>query len=176
MRRRQCQRYKKRLETTFSSGILSCRGITSDLSPGGLFIRSQHGFVPGTLIDIDIFLPNNKVSHLKGIVRRTVKTTMTGVKNGMGIELIERDSNYLEFLRTVYTEGEELRKSETVSIESKENECNDNSDDDIKKDESPEFILVTCDKCKVKNKVPFNRKFGIKCGKCGTPLKIGEQD
>lgn len=103
MRRRQCQRYTKRLETTFSSGNLSFRGISSDLSAGGLFIRTQHGFVPGTVVDLDIYLPNGKISHLKGVVRRTVKTTIPGVKNGMGIELIERDPNYLEFLRTVGT-------------------------------------------------------------------------
>ncbi len=209
MRRRQCQRYTKRLETTFSSGGLSFKGISSDLSAGGLFIRTQHGFVPGTIIDVDIYLPNNRVAHLKGIVRRTVKTTMPGVKNGMGIELIERDKNYLEFLGTVVNKVEETQKgseaSWNINTEERsegrpEGSCADEEDykvrdegkrntDEVKEDRPLEFVLVTCDNCKVKNRVPLDRirasqkisdflgtagRSGLKCGKCGTPLKIGE--
>lgn len=201
MRRRQCQRYRKRLETTFSSGSLSFRGISSDLSAGGLFIRTQHGFVSGTIIDLDIYLPNNRVAHLKGIVRRTVKTTMPGVKNGMGIELIERDTNYLEFLRAILTEVEGSPKGSFASSSGSsewsdmrpESLCDDKekeevrdggkgNTDEVRKDKPLEFILVTCDNCKVRNRVPFDRiegfsetigRSGLKCGKCGTPLKIG---
>lgn len=184
MRRRQCQRYTRRIEITFSSGKLSFRGISSDLSAGGLFIRTRHGFVPGTVVDLDIYLPNGKISHLKGVVRRSVKTTIPGVKNGMGIELIERDSNYLEFLRTVVTQGEGKLKDisqPTISEEESEVRLEGERRDDSKEvrdepAESDEFILVTCDSCKVKNKVPSNKRFGLKCGKCGTPLKIGEVD
>jgi len=177
LRRRQCQRYKKRLETTFSSGNLSFRGISSNLSAGGLFVRTQHGFVPGTIVDIEIFLPNEKVARLKGIVRRAVKTTLPGVKNGMGIELIERDTNYLEFIKTIVNEQEtSSEKSETPCNENKrspEDQVIQDEDKETRQPEYPEFILITCENCKVKNRVPSNKVgHGLRCGKCGVPLNI----
>lgn len=179
MRRRQCQRYTKRLETTFSSGNLSFRGISSDLSAGGLFIRTQHGFVPNTIVDIEVYLPNNKVSKLKGIVRRSIKTTMPGVKNGMGIELIERDTNYLDFIKTIVNEkGEGTSEKSFEEIgEAKETvigEGDEKQGETIKEDSPPEYVLIVCENCNVKNKVPINRKFGLKCGKCGVSLRIAE--
>ncbi|MFN3395412.1 MAG: PilZ domain-containing protein [Thermodesulfovibrionales bacterium] len=179
MRRRQCHRYTKRLETTFSSGHLSFRGISSDLSASGLFIRTQHGFVPNTIVNIEIYLPDNKISRLKGIVRRCIKTTMPGVKNGMGIELIERDTNYLDFVKTIVTEkGEESfeKSSEEIGAakEKVREEGNKKQGETDKKDSPPEYVLIICENCNVKNKVPVNRRFGLKCGKCGVPLRIGE--
>lgn len=179
LRRRQCKRYTKRLETTFSSGGLFFRGISSDLSAGGLFIRTQHGFVPGTIVDVEVYLPNNTVARLKGIVRRTVKTTMPGVKNGMGIELIERDANYLEFLRTVVNERgseeegfEEYRDSPIDYGQNAESEKPCGEDDTAKDEKPPESIIVICGNCNVKNRVPVERRSGLKCGKCGAPLMI----
>lgn len=176
MRRRQCQRYTKRLETTFSAGNLSFRGISSDLSVGGLFVRTQHGFVPGTFVDLEVFLPNNKVSRLKGIVRRSIKTTMPGVKNGMGIELIERDTNYLDFIKTIVIEkGEDSSEKSFEDIgETFRDEVEKEPSETVKEESPPEYVLIICENCNVKNKVPVNRKFGLKCGKCGTPLRIEE--
>lgn len=173
MRRRQCQRYTKRLETTFFSGGLSFRGISSDLSAGGLFIRTQHGFVPGTIIDVEVYLPDGKIAHLKGIVRRTVKTTMPGVKNGMGIELIERDVNYLEFLKTVVSEkGGEEGITEGAAKTSKMSMPSEGCESTIRGEDPLGSIIVVCENCNVKNRVPVNRRFGLKCGKCGAPLRI----
>lgn len=179
MRRRQCQRYTKRLETTFSAGNLSFRGISSDLSAGGLFIRTQHGFVPNTIVNIEVYLPNNKVSRLKGIVRRSIKTTMPGIKNGMGIELIERDANYLDFIKTIVMgKGEESSGKSFEEIGEARETVRDEGDkklgDTGKEDSPPEYVFIICENCNVKNKVPVNRKFGFKCGKCGVPLRIGE--
>ncbi|MEW6214769.1 MAG: PilZ domain-containing protein [Nitrospirota bacterium] len=101
MHKRQHQRLTKRLETIFSSGDMSFTGISSNLSEGGLFIRSRHGFVPGSIIDIELLLPEGKVSFLKGRVKRTLKTPLSGLKNGMGIELIKKDVAYINFLRSL---------------------------------------------------------------------------
>lgn len=179
MRRRQCQRYTKRLETTFSSGNLSFRGISSDLSAGGLFIRTQHSFVPGAIVDLEVYLPDNKVSRLKGIVRRSIKTTMPGVKNGMGIELIERDTNYLDFIKTIVIEkGEgssEKSFEETGETGEKVRVEGDKKHGETDREDSPpEYVFIICENCNVKNKVPVNRKFGLRCGKCGVPLRTGE--
>jgi len=56
----------------------------------GLSIRTEHQFTPDTILDIVIELPGNKTSKLKGKVVRTIK-------NGVGVEVIEKDSGYLHY-------------------------------------------------------------------------------
>ncbi len=107
------KRFTKRLEVIFGSGELSYRGILSNFSESGLFIRTNRGFSPNTVIDIKIMLPDNNISRLKGIVKRTIKRPVSTIKNGMGIELIEKDETYLNFLRsfTRLEENETLKTS-----------------------------------------------------------------
>jgi uncharacterized protein (TIGR02266 family) len=158
VRKRTCQRFTKRLEVTFSSEGSKFRGISSDLSAGGLFIRTQHGMTPGRMVDIEVYLPDDKVGRLRGVVRRTIKTALSVVKNGMGVELIETDQNYLDF----------LRKFEMI-------ECNGEGAEggEEKKDKPPESIITACPKCNVKNRVSVLRlSHGAKCGKCGALLEL----
>jgi hypothetical protein len=148
-------RYTKRLEVTFSSGNLSYKGILSNISENGIFIRTNRGFAPGTTVDIDVMMPDESISHLKGIVKRTVKTPLTAVKNGMGVELFQKDVSFLNFVRSY---GEE---QETEPAPEKE------------KSPSPEFQIITCSGCGVKNKVLASKLFlGPKCGKCGISLNV----
>jgi hypothetical protein len=152
VRKRQYQRsprFTKRLEVKFSSGVLSYKGISSNLSENGIFIRTNRGFAPDTTIDIELVLPDNKLSKLKGIVRRTIKTTMSTLKNGMGVEFIERDDLFINFMKS-FSEGTETETEKT----------------DI-----PEFQIISCSNCGVKNKV-LSEKLSLKpkCGRCGTPL------
>ncbi len=176
MSRKFCRRLTKRLEVTFSSGGLKYRGISSDLSAGGLFIRTQHGLTPGSVIDIEVYLPEGKVGSLKGIVRRTVKTPLTTVKNGMGIELIERDPNYLEFLRNLdISDRPEDTGHQQRSADSPEPEAYEEKTDEQKTEKTthhlPESVIISCQNCNVKNKVPKERlMFSPKCGKCGALL------
>src|SRR6266498_2503650 len=147
MREKQVQRYKrftKRLEATFSSGNLRFRGISSNLSENGLFIRTQHGLKPGSIIDIEIFLPDGLQSRLKGEVMRTVKTSLSTIKNGMGIELIEKDKNYLEFLRNFYAgvDGEQETKVHTP-LQSPLNLGGDNTGVTAA-GPVPDSLIVTC--------------------------------
>jgi hypothetical protein len=146
-------RFTKRLEVTFSSGGLSYKGILSNLSANGLFIRTNRGFAPGTTVDIQIMMPGNTISMLKGIVRRTVKTPIAPVKNGMGIELLTRDEAYVNFVITSLQEQgidtKELPTPESV----------------------PEFQIIACTGCGIKNKVSLEKlSRGPKCGRCGTLL------
>ena len=94
------ERFIQRLECEFVSGGIKHRSISSDLSERGLFIRTRHGLGPGSTVDITLYLPDGKVSKLKGIVKRTIKTDFSGMKNGMGVELTERDSAYMEFVNS----------------------------------------------------------------------------
>ena len=98
--KRRRQRVTKRLEVKFISSGISFTGILSNLSEGGLFIRTNHGFTPGTIIDIELVMPDDKISFLKGVVRRTIKIPMSLNKNGMGVELIEKDAAFINFLKS----------------------------------------------------------------------------
>jgi PilZ domain/Thioredoxin 2, N-terminal len=146
-------RFTKRLEVTFSSGGLSYKGILSNLSANGLFIRTNRGFAPGTALDIQLIMPGDKISSLKGIVRRTVKAPVTPTKNGMGVELIARDEIYINFV--------------TVSLK----------DQGIETRELPipgpvlDFQIISCTGCGIKNKVSLDKlSQEPKCGRCGTLL------
>lgn len=144
-------RYTKRLEVTFSSGVLSYRGILSNISANGLFIRTTRSFTPGTTITIELVLPDNQVSVLKGIVRRSIKTPVSTAKNGMGVELLEKDDAFINFVKSVT----EVKDQETDPLPSQE------------------FQIITCAECGVKNKIPIKKlSLSPKCGKCRSPLII----
>jgi len=142
-------RFTKRLEVTFSSGGLSFRGIMSNISANGIFIRTNRGFTPDTIVDIEVVMPDNRISLLKGIVKRTIKTTLSSVKNGMGVELMEKDEIFENFVQSFNGESEKT--------------CEEPS--------PPGFQIISCPACGVKNKVLSTKiPLGPKCGKCGTSL------
>jgi|Deesub1362A_J573_1020465.scaffolds.fasta_scaffold12820_2 ribosomal protein S27E len=175
MSKRRYKRYTKRLEVEFSAADMSFKGISSNISENGLFIRTQHGFVPGTKITIKLHLPDGSISTLKGIVRRTVKTIHTFIKNGMGVEIIETDPHFENFLRQDLLEynGEHLEKlNYSEQYERTENVTKGESKrTDTTAQPGDEFTTIRCPACSVKNKVLvslLSKK--LKCGKCGTYL------
>ncbi len=105
--RRKQPRFVKRLETRIISDHISFCSISSDLSESGLFIRTNRGLSIDTPIDIELLLPGSKVSLLKGIVRRTTRTGISSMKNGMGIEIIDKDETFIAFIKSIIGEREE---------------------------------------------------------------------
>ena len=107
--KRRFRRFTRRCEAEFTAGNVSNRGIASDFSISGLFIRTSHPFAADTIIDIVVHLPDRSVSSLQGRVKRAMKTTLGRVmgasikeyKNGMGVELIKKDVTYLNFIRSL---------------------------------------------------------------------------
>ena len=105
--KRQDKRFIRRCETEFAVDGITHRGITSNLSLNGLFISTNRSFPLDTILDIVIHLPDGSTAKLKGMVRRALKTPtgkITGtrlkpLKNGMGVEVIENDDNYLEVIK-----------------------------------------------------------------------------
>jgi hypothetical protein len=144
-------RFTKRLEVTFSSGGTSFKGILSNISQNGVFIRTNRGFAPGTTVDIQVVMPDNSISHLAGIVRRTVKTPLTAMKNGMGVELTKKDLLFTNFMKAYSRERTSSSKAPEVF----------------------EFQIIPCANCGVKNKVLTAKiPLGPRCGKCGMQLLI----
>lgn len=100
---RRHRRYIKRCEIEFSTNGTAYRGISSNFSLSGLFIKTSKPFAEDTLVDLIIHLPNGLISELKGIVRRAFRNPVNIQKNGMGIELTEKDSNYDDFINSIFS-------------------------------------------------------------------------
>ncbi|MBI5100561.1 MAG: PilZ domain-containing protein [Nitrospirae bacterium] len=170
MSKRSEIRFVRRLETEFSAEGKNYRGISSDLSLNGLFIRTTHPFSPGTRVEILIHLPEGPASKLKGIVRRALKnpTPVSTLKNGMGIELVEKDDVYNNFIQAYAGKcGGKTPKQETG------NQRPAAPSDQGNKSASapPDFVIISCGACGVKNKVRTKRlPEGPKCGRCGALL------
>ena len=103
MNKRKHKRFTKRLEARFIAEGESFVGITSNLSENGIFIRTKRGCPPNRIIDIELVLPDAKVSRLKGIVKRTIRAIRgpLSTKNGMGISLLKKDEAYTNYLKSL---------------------------------------------------------------------------
>jgi Tfp pilus assembly protein PilZ len=167
--RRKHERFIRRLETEFSTENKNYRAISSDFSETGLFIRTNHAFTQGSLIDIKVHLPDGTTSKLKGKVMRAVKTPIVSIKNGMGVYLLEKDSHYINFIKSFSTKDKDKVSSVEVKAE---------TEIQAQKEKTPEsapddFLILSCSNCRVKNKVHKSRiSMGPKCGKCRSRLVI----
>ena len=106
-RRRKSPRFVKRCEVEFRAIDTTLRGISSNFSLGGLFIKTNHPLPEHTVFEIVVHLPNGVSSHLKGKVIRSIKSytgkvmgrrPTEGIKSGMGVEILEMDDNYAAFI------------------------------------------------------------------------------
>ncbi|NOY39092.1 MAG: PilZ domain-containing protein [Nitrospirae bacterium] len=166
MSRRRHKRYTKRIETEFSSGEMLFRGISSDLSEKGLFIRTQHGFVPGSTVNIKLRLPDGSTAQLRGVVKRTVKTHLHLVKNGMGIEILESDNTYVKFVREELI-GIPDKTSKPADAVGTKNTVP--SEEELEEEE--EAVIRVCPECGIKNRVKVVAlSMKPRCGKCGRYL------
>jgi Tfp pilus assembly protein PilZ len=114
---RKHRRIIKRVETEFSSGGLYFRGISSDLSEKGLFVRTSKPFSPNTVIDLTLHLPDNAISRIKGVVRWAAKVGLISGRDGMGIEIIQSDQNFATFLNSFLAPGEKIQHKEQKAVE-----------------------------------------------------------
>ncbi len=107
--KRKFPRYTRRCEVEFTLEGVTNRGIGSDFSLNGLFIRTNHPFSPGEVIDVLIHLSDGTTARVRGRVKRAMKSavgnllgaSMKALKNGMGLELTEKDAHYLHFIRAL---------------------------------------------------------------------------
>ncbi|MDP2157426.1 MAG: PilZ domain-containing protein [Nitrospirota bacterium] len=177
--RRKHERFVRRLESEFVGEGKNYRAISSDFSRYGLFIRTNHAFVPGTELNIIVHLPTGNDCRLTGVVRRAMKTPIVSLKNGMGIELLSRDHNYIKFLKE-FDPGEDgepgTYQGEKSAHPQPPHQGQHNPHDHYRKhssDPAPDFIIIACTQCGVKNKVSRARlSHTPKCGKCGSPISL----
>ena len=109
LNRRQCKRFSECFDVEFVSDGKSFTGTSDDFSLNGLFIMTRDVKVPGTVLDITVHLPNGATLKLRGKVNRFLKTVageVIGAPDGMGVEIIEKDSNYLHFFRSLLVTSE----------------------------------------------------------------------
>lgn len=171
LRNRKYKRYTRRLETEFRLGERVLRGISSNISERGLFIRTSTPLTIGSHIDATIFLHDGRPARISGIVRRAVKTNFAMIKNGMGIELTAYDDNYLGVLRELDggAPPEDAEERGTLIRE-------DVSGAPVAESpqQGPEFLFVICAQCGANNKVraAMLEIKTPKCGKCKAPLPI----
>lgn len=107
--RRKHRRYIRRCEVEFISDGVTYRGIASDFSLNGLFIRTSYPLPPDTILDVTVHLPDGSTSQLTIRVIRAWRTTTGRVigsplktfKNGMGVEITKKDANFLHFIRSL---------------------------------------------------------------------------
>ncbi len=104
-RRKRCQ---KSLEVEFCANGGTYMGFSDNFSINGLFIKTDNCQAEETAIFIKVHLPDGSISKLEGIVRRVQRSPFASgtasdkdFKDGMGIEIIKRDSNYIKFFMSL---------------------------------------------------------------------------
>ena len=113
--RRKHKRYIRRCEIEFTSDGVSYSGIASDFSLNGLFIRTNYPLPPGSVLNLTVHLPGGVTSQLTTRVIRKWRTATGKVigspvktaKNGMGVEIIKKDINFLHFIRSILDRSRE---------------------------------------------------------------------
>jgi len=107
--RRRQKRHVKRCTIEFISDGQTYRGICRNLSLDGLFIKTSKPLAPEKIIEMIVHLPDDSTSKLTGIVTRVLREPCSLIleragipsKDGMGIQLMEKDANYLNFLTSL---------------------------------------------------------------------------
>jgi hypothetical protein len=102
MDKRKDKRLRAKLHVKLTSGPATSWGILGDVSENGLFVKSNRGFAVGTLIDLEIILPDNSTSLLKGTVKRKIELPEQHRKYGLGIELLKRDFRFLDLVGSLF--------------------------------------------------------------------------
>jgi len=103
MDKRKSKRINKRLVASFGTEELQHTGITNDISETGLFIKTTRSYQPGSILKINLLLPNNGSTTFTGkVVRTYMHPPFTSLaRNGVGIELDSEETAYLTHIMNV---------------------------------------------------------------------------
>jgi hypothetical protein len=93
--KRTARRRRAEVKVEFSQGALHGTGITGDVSPRGMFVRSTH--IPGTgpMLRLRVNLPEGRTLVLTGrVVRGATGISSAGASSGFGLRLAEDSPDY----------------------------------------------------------------------------------
>lgn len=102
MEKRNKKRLLKRLFVRFGTEKPDRIGFTHDISPTGIFIKSNFSFLPQTKLKIELTLPDEKICHCSGVVvwAKRVPPAFNRIihKHGMGVRFLEIHGEYQSFI------------------------------------------------------------------------------
>ena len=109
--RRRQKRFAKRCTAEFTSDGQSYVGLCRNLSLDGLFIKTRKPLSLKKIIELIVHLPDVSTSKLTGRAARATREPHSLIleragipsKDGMAIQLIEKDANYLNFVKSLVT-------------------------------------------------------------------------
>ena len=105
--KRQHRRVQKSCEIEFYANGKTYRGVSDNFSIDGLLISTDNLLALHSIVSITVHLNDGSTGKLKGRVRRVHKVTGSTAESGqtlessMGIEIMERDSNYIKFFMSL---------------------------------------------------------------------------
>jgi Tfp pilus assembly protein PilZ len=105
---RKHPRFMKRLAIKFSVNHQIFMGMSGNLSDCGIFIKTNRNFAVDSPLDIELLLPGKQTAFLKGIIKRTSKANLSAVNNGIGIQIIENDKAFMDFVKSIMQRGEAI--------------------------------------------------------------------
>ena len=113
---RKQKRFSKRCLIEFTADGQKYRGIVRNLCQDGLFIKTRKPLPPDKIVGMILELPDGSTSTLVGRVTRAIKEPHSLVleragipsRDGMGIQIIEKDPNYIKFITSLI--GREFSK------------------------------------------------------------------
>jgi hypothetical protein len=96
--KRTARRRKAEMEVEFTQDGTPARGVIGDLSPRGMFVKSNR--IPGTgpNLRLTVNLPNGRKLVLTGKVVRTVLSAAARGSSGFGLRLSGESAEYDELL------------------------------------------------------------------------------
>lgn len=105
---------------------------------------------------------------MKGQVKMAFKTPGVSLKNGMGIEILEIDAVFVDFVKSLSTAEEPLTEWERAAAAREKGGpaagLSQGAED---------FIIIKCSDCGVRNRVRKSRiSEAAICGKCGASLTL----
>ncbi len=104
-------------------------GMSGNLSESGLFINTNRKFAVDSPIELELLLPGKKTAFLKGIIKRISRAGVSSVKNGLGIQIVENDQTFIDFVKADTCKGECFRrdhkaKQKTATLSHTDNDTN----------------------------------------------------
>ena len=105
MEKRNKNRIGKRLIVKFGTDKLDRLGFTEDVSPTGLFIKTNIVSPPGTQLRVEMTLSDNSTIQVAGVVMWAKQVPQSLVrftkKNGMGLRSTQSGEDFKRFVAEI---------------------------------------------------------------------------